>query len=68
MARKITRIDTAGAFETQFYYQDTTTGNGAYCSVPVEEADAMETIIQGKTWTQLETQFNLDGETVIKTE
>ena len=68
MAKKITRIDRAGAFETQFYYQDSTTGAGGYCSVPVEEADAMETTIQGKSWAQLEAQFNLDGETVIKTE
>ena len=68
MVRSITRIDRASLIETQFYYQDSVTGEGGYCAVPIMDADALEATIIAESWANLTALFDLDGETIIKTE
>jgi hypothetical protein len=68
MVRSITRIDRASLIETQFYYQDSVTGEGGYCAVPTIDADTLETAIIAASWASLTAMFDLDGETIIKTE
>ena len=68
MVRSITRIDRAGILETQFFYQDTVTGLGGNCAVPTTDADALEATIIAASWASLTALFELDGETIIKTE
>ena len=61
---KVTRIDKAGTFYSTFVF---TNGNESNeISVLASEADAIQTKIENATWTQLNNLFNLEGETVIK--
>ena len=62
---KVTRIDTAKSFVTRFVF--TNGNNGSEFWVPIDEADAYQTKIENATWGQLNTLFNLEGTTVIKT-
>jgi hypothetical protein len=60
----VTRIDRKYSFVTTFVF--TNGKNGSEFSVPIDEADAYQTKIENATWTQLNNLFNLEGETVIK--
>jgi hypothetical protein len=45
MVRKITRMDSAGSFETTFVYEDTVTGLGGGIHIPINQADDYEATI-----------------------
>jgi len=68
MARKITKVDVVGSYETTFILFDDVTNEATEIRVPVWEADDLDTLIQATSWTTITTLFNRDGTTIIKSE
>jgi len=68
---KVTRIDRAGTFYTTFVFEKSPDPNGGIesqeLSIPANEADAFQTKVKNATWGQINTIYQRDGTTVIKT-
>jgi len=71
MARTIKRVDKLGSYITTFILCYTDENGSTYSTeinIPVWQADTVQTQIMNASWTTITNLFNLEGETIIKTE